>query len=126
MSLVSFGTGMESSGWLGCGETQSGRIPESARSPDILFPMAIFTGQKPRQLDVKQRAGIIKPLALPRKRGWSCLFGHPYGETQCSAGGVDKSEYRFPEYVSIPFLWVRSTDPRLSGNRTKDATGGLR
>ena len=126
MSLACFGTGEGQCGWWGYREIESGRISESGRSTNILFPMEILTDPKPCQLDVKERAFLVKPLALPRKRGWSCLSGHPYGENQWSASGMDKSEYRFPEYVSIRFLWVRSTDPRLSGNRTKDATGGLR
>jgi len=126
MNPASFGTRGHGRSWLGCGETESGRIPKSASGVDILFPLAIFAALKSCRLVVKQRAEIVKPLALSRKRGWSCLSGHIHGENQWSASGVDKSEYRFPEYVSIRFLWVRSTDPRLSGNRTKDATGGLR
>jgi len=90
-SLAPFGTGMGSSDGLGCGETESGRIPESATSVDILFPMEVSTGPKVSKFGTKVRAFLIKPLALSRFCERSRLSGQVYGENRVSAGSVDVS-----------------------------------
>ena len=126
-SLGCFGTGMEGSAWLGCGETQSDRNQKSARSAGILFPMSISTDPKPCQLDVKQSAEIFKPLTLPKKRGWSCVLGHAYGGNRVSAGSVDvsartlststeRASERPTERVPMERPGERSANRAFSGN----------
>ena len=64
---MSFGTGMESSGWFGCGETQSGRIPESAEKPGYFVSNGNFYRPKTVPIRCQTESGNYQTARIAKK-----------------------------------------------------------